>query len=76
MTTRSGLKLNRIKAVLADCGVKGKELANQLGVSENTISSWCQNHTQPSLVDLHGIAINLEVSICELLIEHDYSVED
>ena len=41
------MSINRIKAVLAENGIKNKWLAKELGKSESTISNWCTNESQP-----------------------------
>jgi DNA-binding XRE family transcriptional regulator len=43
------MKINRLKAVLAEKSKTSKWLANQLGRSESTISRWCTNEIQPSM---------------------------
>ena len=58
---------NRIKAVLADKRRTCKWLAQEIGMSENTVSRWCSNRLQPSLLQLGKIADALDVDIRELL---------
>jgi putative transcriptional regulator len=58
---------NRIKAFLALKRVKSKALAEHLHVSEQTVSKWCTNFSQPSLPELYAIAEFLEMNVCELL---------
>ncbi len=61
-------ELNRIKEVLL---IKKKTqvwLAGELGKDVRTVSVWCTNKRQPSLIDLDRIAILLEVDIRELLV--------
>lgn len=58
---------NRIKAALAEAGVSGKELADSLGVTEQTVSAWCTNTKQPSLQTLYLIADYLKIDARELL---------
>lgn len=60
--------LNRIKAVLAEEGKTNKELADQLGVAEPTVSRWCTNTQQPSLETLYGIAKVLKRDVRDFLI--------
>lgn len=62
---------NRIKAYLALKGVKNKTLAEHLSVSEQTVSKWCTNYSQPSIPELFAIAEYLEVSASDLLILDD-----
>ena len=58
---------NRIKSQLALNGVKNKTLATHLKVSEQTVSKWCTNHSQPSIPELYLIAEYLEVDVIDLL---------
>ena len=48
--------LNRLKLVLVEKKRTGLWLAEQLGVSNTTVSKWCSNVTQPSLPTLDRIA--------------------
>ena len=65
-------KVNKIKVILEQKGIKQKWLAEQLGKSFNMVNSYVQNRTQPSLETLYKIATILEVEIDDLL----YSKED
>ena len=58
---------NRIKAVLEDKKKSCRWLAQQIGMSDNTISRWCSNKAQPSIVQLGKVANALDVDIRELL---------
>ncbi|MTL33267.1 helix-turn-helix domain-containing protein, partial [Turicibacter sanguinis] len=58
---------NRIKAVLAEKQRTNRWLAEQMGKSENTISRWCSNKSQPSIAQLQEIANLLDVDIRVLL---------
>lgn len=60
--------INRIKVVLVEKQRTSKWLAEQLGKSENTVSKWCSNKTQPSLDTLLEIAMVLNIDIRELLV--------
>lgn len=72
MEQKSDVKVrNRIKAVLADHNKKSGWLAEQLGKSPNTISRWCSNKTQPSLVQLGEIASLLNVEVSTLITSTD-----
>ncbi len=66
-TKTERLKLNRIKAVLAETGHTGKWLAEQLGKDPATVSKWCTNAAQPDLYTLHGISDLLSIDIRRLL---------
>lgn len=58
---------NRIKAVLALNRVKNKTLANHLSVSEQTVSKWCTNYSQPLVPQLYEIAEYLNTEVSQLL---------
>ena len=60
--------LNRIKAVLAEKEKTSRELANQLGKTETSVSRWCTNDMQPSIETLYEIALLLDVDIRQLLV--------
>jgi len=59
---------NRIKGALADAGVSNKQLAEGIGVTEPTVSTWCTNARQPSLETLFLIADYLQIDARELLV--------
>ena len=65
MTTTDKLKLNRIKAILAETGHTNKWLAEQLGRDPVTVSKWCTNSSQPDLYTLHkiGEVLNIDMKI-------------
>ena len=60
-------KMNRIKEVLEDKGIKQIWLAEKLGKSYNMVNSYVQNRRQPSLEDLYKIAEILNIEPSELL---------
>ena len=53
--------LNRIKLDIVEKKKTGKWLAQELGVSECTVSRWAQNTSQPDLETIHKIATILGV---------------
>ena len=59
--------INRIKVVLAEQNKTNRWLAEEIGKSEITISSWVQNKSQPSLEQLVQVAKLLSVSPKELI---------
>lgn len=61
--------LNCIKVVLVQKKKTGKWLAEQLGLSESTVSRWCSNVAQPNLNTLSKVAKLLEVEMKDLLNE-------
>lgn len=67
MTEDKPIPANRIKAVLAEKQVSAKELAAAIGRNETSVSRWCNNKIQPSVVQLQEIAHFLDVDVRELL---------
>ena len=59
--------LNRLKLVLVEKKKTGTWLAEQLGVSYVTVSKWCSNITQPTLLKLDRIAELLECEKKDLI---------
>ena len=59
--------MNRIKVTLVEKQKTNRWQAKQMGKSENTISRWCSNKSQPSIAQLQEIANLLEVDIHSLL---------
>lgn len=59
--------LNRLKIVLVEKKRTGVWLAEQLGVSTVTVSKWCSNITQPTLITLKEIANLLDINVKDLL---------
>lgn len=67
MSNNQQIMMNRIKAVLAERQRTNRWLVTQMGKSENTISRWCSNKSQPSIIQLQEIANLLDVDIRQLL---------
>ncbi len=61
------MKLNRLKEVFDEKGVKNRILATVLNKSESTISLWRNNKRQPSLEEFHSIAKLLRINIHDLI---------
>lgn len=59
--------MNRIKVALAEKQKNNRWLAEQMGKSENTISRWCSNKSQPSIAQLITIASLLNIDAKDLL---------
>lgn len=66
--------LNRLRVVMADKMLTNKWLAEQMGMSEITISRWSSNKLQPSLAQLVEISRILKVEVQDL-IEMKYKEE-
>lgn len=58
---------NRIKAVLAEHNRTSRWLAQELEKGESTVSRWCSNKKQPSVIQLQEIARILDVDVRTLL---------
>ena len=67
MSNNQQIVMNRIKAVLAEKQRTNRWLAEQMSKSENTISRWRSNKSQPSIAQLQEIANLLDVDIRVLL---------
>ena len=63
MSNNQQIVMNRIKVVLAEKQRTNRWLAEQIGKSENTISRWCSNKSQPSIAQLQEIAKCLDVDV-------------
>lgn len=61
------MKINRLKAVLAETSKTNRWLAEQLGKSDVTISRWVTNEVQPSMETFLEIAKLLDVDVKELI---------
>lgn len=59
--------LNRLKVVLAEKSLSNKWLAEQLGVTQATVSKWVTNTSQPNLDMLIKLTKVLEVDLRELI---------
>lgn len=67
MSNIQQIVMNRIKVTLVEKQKTNRWLAKQMGKSENTISRWCSNKSQPSIAQLQEIANLLEVDFHSLL---------
>ena len=61
--------MNKLKDIIRHEGRTQKWLSEKLNVSENTISSWVNNKSQPSLKMIYSIAEAMNVKASDLLIE-------
>jgi transcriptional regulator with XRE-family HTH domain len=68
MSNNQQIVMNRIKVTLVEKQLTNRWLAEQLGKSENTISRWCSNKSQPSIAQLQEIAKWLDVDVKDLLV--------
>ena len=67
MSNNQQIVMNRIKVTLVEKQKTSRWLAEQMGKSENTISRWCSNKSQPSIAQLQEIAKWLDVDVRVLL---------
>ena len=65
---------NRIRVVLADKQITNRWLAEQMGVTDMTVSRWKTNQIQPSMAQFVEIARLLQVDIKDLL-EVDFDAD-
>lgn len=65
---------NRIRVVLADKQITNRWLAEQMGVTDMTVSRWKTNKIQPSMAQFVEIARLLQVDIKDLL-EVDFNIK-
>ena len=67
MSNNQQIVMNRIKVTLVEEQKTNRWLAEQMGKSENTISRWCSNKSQPSIEDFFRIAKLLDVDYTTLI---------
>ena len=67
MSNNQQIVMNRIKVTLVEKQKTDRWLAEQMGKSENTISRWCSNKSQPLIIQLQEIANLLYVDVRVLL---------
>ena len=65
------MKLNRIKAVLADKGISQTWLAKKLDKSFSMVNAYACNRIQPNLETLQQIAEILQVDLKDLITDKD-----
>ena len=69
--SRHNMKLNRIKAVLAEKGISQTWLARQLGKSFSMVNAYACNRIQPNLETLQQIAVILQVDLKDLITDKE-----
>jgi len=67
MAKKEKVNLNRLRIVLAEKNKTNRWLADQLGVTEGTVSKWATNTHQPSLETLYHISLLFKIDIHELI---------
>lgn len=69
--SRHNMKLNRIKAVLAEKGISQTWLAKQLNKSFSMVNAYACNRIQPNLDTLQQIAVILQVDLKDLITDKE-----
>jgi putative transcriptional regulator len=67
MAKKEKINLNRLRIVLAERNKTNRWLADQLGVTEGTVSKWATNNHQPPLDRLYEISIIFKIDIHDLI---------
>lgn len=65
-------KINRIREILEEKGLKNKDLIIHFKIKKETVSRWINNKQQPTLNTLNDLAEFLQVDIRELLYPSDW----
>lgn len=65
---------NRLRVVLAEKNITNHWLAEQLGVTDMTVSRWCTNKNQPSISQLIDMAKLLNTDL-ESLVEKNKEIK-
>ena len=68
ISPKNTIKMNRIKEVLVEKGIKQTWLSEKLGKSYPVINGYVQNRVQPKLEVLYEIARLLDIDPKELLV--------
>ena len=61
------INLNRLRIVLAEKNKTNRWLADQLGVTEGTVSKWTTNNHQPPLERLYEISLIFKIDLHDLI---------
>jgi putative transcriptional regulator len=67
MSKKEKINLNRLRIVLAERNTTNRWLADELGVTEGTISKWVTNTHQPPLERLYQISVMFKINIHDLI---------
>lgn len=62
-------KRNKLKTLIIERGLTIKQLANELDVSPQTISNWCNNKNLDNIYGFYKLCKKLDVDIREIFIE-------
>jgi putative transcriptional regulator len=67
MAKKEKINLNRLRILLAERNKTNRWLADQLGVTEGTVSKWATNNHQPPLERLYEISQIFKIDIHDLI---------
>jgi putative transcriptional regulator len=67
MPKKEKINLNRLRIVLAERNKTNRWLADELGVTEGTVSKWVTNTHQPPLERLYEISHIFKIDLHELI---------
>lgn len=62
-------KKNRLKVIITERDITIKQLANELGVSPQTISNWCNNKNLDNIYAFYKLCKKLDVDIRDIFKE-------
>jgi transcriptional regulator with XRE-family HTH domain len=67
MPKKEKINLNRLRIVLAEKNKTNRWLADQLDVTEGTVSKWSTNSHQPPLETLYEISLLFKIDLHDLI---------
>lgn len=62
-------KKNKLKILIIERDLTIKQLANELGISPQTISNWCNNKNLDNIYGFYKLCKRLDVDIRDIFIE-------
>ena len=68
-------KINRIREILEEKGLKNKDLIIHFKIKKETVSRWVNNKQQPTLNTLNDLAEFLQVDIRDLLYPSEWMIK-
>ncbi|MGX1753748.1 helix-turn-helix transcriptional regulator [Sphingobacterium sp. NPDC055346] len=68
-------KINRIREILEEKGLKNKDLIIHFKIKKETVSRWINNKQQPTLNTLNDLAEFLQVDIRDLLYPSEWMIK-
>lgn len=62
---------NRIRILIKERGYTIKFVAKKIGVSDQTLSNWCNNRSQPDLKQAYILSVFLKCDLNEMVEKED-----